>query len=558
MGGRRRLSAFLAGGALAFGLGGCTVVDEFSGRAVQYNLEAEQAQDQDLLLNIVRASERRPLEFTGVQSVSGTASASGSGTLTFPFGHRPRPSPNSLALTEGVSGGPTFAVAVLDTQDFFEGILAPIPLQSVDFYLKEGYPPPLVFDLFVGTVILSQTAGNATHRVEIRNAVDSDPSALRFQLVASYLLNLGLATEPQAQSTSYGPLLTGAEASEIGMLARAATAGLDVKQVGWCDLSPADRQATVARLGVVAGNTVAAVAATVNSDCAAHNTVPQAVLNQIAHAPPVLYRVQKAAAGFQLCFEEREAPAAAAQGQSVTAAKAATLAQARQAIAGSSVACGAKPKSAGAASPDLQRTEVQNQSSGFSGIPLGEELGQYLNALETRLSQQNAGAIETAFPPDVTGLAPVYKGIDFSHPVAVQLVPRSTEGVIYYLGEIVRRHLKPEFAEKRLVTFPYGKASEPIPYTLCLGPTRKPAASSAASAQASYNCEPLLRVDASAEGGAGALSVAYNDEHFTVPGEPARAGTSFQVLDLVTQLIALNKSAKSLPATSVFTIISPP
>lgn len=552
MGVRRTWSAFLAGGALALGLGGCTVVDEFSGRAVQYNLEAEQAQDQDLLLNIVRASERRPLEFTGVQSVSGTASASGSGTLTFPFGHRPRPSPNSLALTEGVSGGPTFAVAVLDTQDFFEGILAPIPLQSVDFYLKEGYPPPLVFDLFVGTVILSQTAGKTTHRVEIRNAVDTDPSALRFQLVASYLLNLGLATEPQAQSTSYGPPLTGAEASEIGMLARAATAGLDVKQVGWCDLSPADRQATVARLGVVAGNTVAAVAATVNSDCDAHNTVPQAVLNQIAHAPPVLYRVQKAAAGFQLCFEEREAPDGSDQDRP------APTAQERHAIAGTSVACGAKAKSASATTAGPQRTEVQNQSAGFTGIRLGEELGRYLNALETRLSQQNAGAIETAFPPPLTGFARVYKGIDFRQPVAIQLVPRSTEGVIYYLGEIVRRHLKPEFAEKRLVTFPYGKASEPIPYTLCLGPTRKPAASSSLSAQGSYNCEPLLRVDASAEGGAGALSVAYNDEHFTVPGEPARAGTSFQVLDLVTQLIALNKSAKSLPATSVFTIISPP
>ena len=41
-------------------LAGCTVVDRFSGRAVEYNLQAEQAQEQALLLNIVRASMRRP------------------------------------------------------------------------------------------------------------------------------------------------------------------------------------------------------------------------------------------------------------------------------------------------------------------------------------------------------------------------------------------------------------------------------------------------------------------------------------------------------------------
>lgn len=321
MGARRTVSAVLAGCGLAAGLFGCAVVDEFSGRAVQYNLEAKQAQDQDLLLNIVRASERRPLEFTGVQSVSGTASASGSGTLTFPFGHRPRPNPNSLALTEGVSGGPTFAVAVLDTQDFFEGILAPVPLQTVDFYLKEGYPRTLVFDLFVGEVIFTQQ----THRLELRNAVDSDRGALRFQLVASYLLNLGLTTEPQAKPTSYGPLLTGEEASALGMLARAAAAGLDVKQVGWCELGQDERKATIARLGVGAGDTVDAVAARVKSDCDTQKAIAPAELRAIRHAPLVLYRVQKSAAGFQLCFEARGGPDAPAE----------------PAIAGSAVARGA-------------------------------------------------------------------------------------------------------------------------------------------------------------------------------------------------------------------------
>jgi len=61
-----------------FCLAACAVVDQYSGRAVVYNLQAEQAQEQALLLNVVRASLRRPMQFTGLQSITGTASASGS------------------------------------------------------------------------------------------------------------------------------------------------------------------------------------------------------------------------------------------------------------------------------------------------------------------------------------------------------------------------------------------------------------------------------------------------------------------------------------------------
>ena len=70
------------------GLGGCTIVDQFSSRAVNYNLEAEQAQEQALLLNIVRASLRRPMQFTSLQSITGTASASG--TIGGGYGTRTR------------------------------------------------------------------------------------------------------------------------------------------------------------------------------------------------------------------------------------------------------------------------------------------------------------------------------------------------------------------------------------------------------------------------------------------------------------------------------------
>jgi hypothetical protein len=48
----------------ALGLLGCAAVDQYASRAISYNLEAEAALDQGLLLNIVRAAHRWPMQFT--------------------------------------------------------------------------------------------------------------------------------------------------------------------------------------------------------------------------------------------------------------------------------------------------------------------------------------------------------------------------------------------------------------------------------------------------------------------------------------------------------------
>src|SRR5712691_5008436 len=76
-----RRGVFLVAVAFAsLALAGCAIVDKYSERAVEYNLQAEKTQQQNLLLNIIRASLRRPMQFTGLQSITGTASASGSVT----------------------------------------------------------------------------------------------------------------------------------------------------------------------------------------------------------------------------------------------------------------------------------------------------------------------------------------------------------------------------------------------------------------------------------------------------------------------------------------------
>jgi hypothetical protein len=76
--------------ALALIPGGC-VADIFGERAVSYNQEAATNKDKTILTNIIRASRGRPLQFTDLTTVSGTASQSLSIAGVFPFAVRRPP-----------------------------------------------------------------------------------------------------------------------------------------------------------------------------------------------------------------------------------------------------------------------------------------------------------------------------------------------------------------------------------------------------------------------------------------------------------------------------------
>jgi hypothetical protein len=182
-------------------LSACAVVDQYSGRAVSYNTEAEQAQNKALLLNIVRASLRRPMQFTTLQSISGTASVSGTTGLTIPLGAGGAQY-KTWPFSGTMSGGPQFVVPVLDTQDFYRGILTPISGQLIDLYLHSGYPPQLLFNLVIKKIVITKddpACPRPSHWSECElvfdNLVSDDIQVDSFQLLVGYLSSLGLSTE---------------------------------------------------------------------------------------------------------------------------------------------------------------------------------------------------------------------------------------------------------------------------------------------------------------------------------------------------------------------------
>jgi hypothetical protein len=256
------------------GLFGCAIVDNYSWRAVDYNKEAEQAQEEVLLLNIIRASMRRPMQFTALQSVTGSASVAGSvnagaaGTRQTPyvslFPLSPTaiapctvPGPQCLAQSTNnaisrlasqnltgnasLSGSATFTVPVLDTQEFYQGILTPIPLQAFDYYLQQGFPPQLLFDLFVLKIEVTRLDDGTCRKFTFVNSVRDDLQFGQFQAFIDYLIGSGLSAErvtavtpygPPVSSPTTGPATRDETAKILDAYSKVSAAGLDIRQEG--------------------------------------------------------------------------------------------------------------------------------------------------------------------------------------------------------------------------------------------------------------------------------------------------------------------------------------
>lgn len=135
------------------------------------------AANQLTLLNILRAKEREPLHFTSISKLNGSAglNAKASGgvdakgaTLTTARDAAAAITGTSSAsgaevvkpaLEAQVTSSSAFDVAVLDTQEFYQGILGSVPPSVIAHYLHQGWPRELITSLFVEAVeLVPQTA----------------------------------------------------------------------------------------------------------------------------------------------------------------------------------------------------------------------------------------------------------------------------------------------------------------------------------------------------------------------------------------------------------------
>ena len=198
--------------------------------------------------------------------------------------------------------------------------------------------------------------------------------------------------------------------------------------------------------------------------------------------------------------------------------------------------------------------------SEFRGIRLAPEFVKRIDRLQQEALDKNPGIPDDAL---------FHTGIFANGLVSFKVYTRSTEGILYYLGEITRRRLFTEFGDtsrtiqvktqQRHGTFPLtecdnaenGASWEQKTDLVYLSRYR----AGRGGAPGRYYCENLFVLDTDGAGGNPILTASYDGKYFGIPRDPNRHGRTLQVLELVKQLLAKNTSAKQLPATSVISVV---
>ena len=190
----RLRSAFITLAA-AFLLSGCAFVDSsISPRVGAINSGYDQAINDTILTNILRASSDRPLTFVALSKVSGSQTFSSTNVLpTFDLLAAPKQllfGPNTL--NNQATGN--FDVGPLSTdRDFIKGLLDDVSLPEVDLLIKQGISRDLVFSLIIDG--FEYTDSISRRRRYISNDPTNFENYCAFRGLMHGLLAYGFTTE---------------------------------------------------------------------------------------------------------------------------------------------------------------------------------------------------------------------------------------------------------------------------------------------------------------------------------------------------------------------------
>src|SRR5579862_1178734 len=161
-----RIALFVcAAGCLA----ACTEVVDVTtdSRYAQYNRSTDWAKNEAILLNIARASLFQPLNFLIYNAYSGSATVSAAASSpAFVIGPSRVASQKQYSfgqgsLTANAMANGSISVQNLDTQDFYDSLLAPVEYKDLYAFQRQGYPRELLFRLFADYVSIKPGTGDS-------------------------------------------------------------------------------------------------------------------------------------------------------------------------------------------------------------------------------------------------------------------------------------------------------------------------------------------------------------------------------------------------------------
>jgi hypothetical protein len=171
----------IAGMLLAGTLGACAVVDPVEPRYDTVNRSLAKARNESILLNIIRSSHDWPMSFTTVPQVNPSMqNVTTLGLPSFLVGPNPKclnlnqgaigvagaatcvavpPSPvrdvifgNQNNLTNSTTVSSNFSVSSLENGSFYSGLLSPVSLHDLNYFIRQGYSRELLFWLFADSI----------------------------------------------------------------------------------------------------------------------------------------------------------------------------------------------------------------------------------------------------------------------------------------------------------------------------------------------------------------------------------------------------------------------
>lgn len=169
---------------LAMLTGGCADTLSTSGAGVDYNRSFADSRNALLLLNVLRAAQREPLQFSTISSVSGSVRTSASITIPFTNVIAGGPDAISPSITASIRN-PQVTVSPLATREFTLGIVRPITFGTLRDLTSGSTQSETAFALAIGGVecaggtIVMNYGDNETLDAAFRRALSS-PERFQF------------------------------------------------------------------------------------------------------------------------------------------------------------------------------------------------------------------------------------------------------------------------------------------------------------------------------------------------------------------------------------------
>ena len=206
----RRLFRAIMLGASSLALGACSHAGSIGALATDYNGAIARARSEQVLLNVVRASAREPLQFTAIGEINASINRSiGVDTAVASLIGAGRAALNSsMNLNAGIE--PLVRLSPLSGREFTDGFLRPITPEALHLFISQGWDGEFLLPLVVGSYTCNGrrylNVGDSEEGARIRDrlAAAGDSFQLRQERAEGAVITITVSSDRASEMLSQG------------------------------------------------------------------------------------------------------------------------------------------------------------------------------------------------------------------------------------------------------------------------------------------------------------------------------------------------------------------